>query len=94
MRSLVVSDKAIHSFKRDWDLESGQVRIYGKYAGGAPDAFTVGLNAHAIPIDPVWEQSIAGIRFFVERTDAWILENALLQIDCDEDGITLHKSAQ
>ncbi|MGG3505273.1 hypothetical protein ABES58_07300 [Paenibacillus lautus] len=94
MKSLVVSDRAIYSFKHDWGLEEGQhVRIYAKYAGGGSDAFTVGLNANATPIDPVWVQSIEGIHFFIEHTDAWILEKQLLQIGCDEEGITLDKIA-
>lgn len=92
--SLIVSDKAIYSFKHDWDLEEGQhVRIYAKYAGGDSDPFTVGLNANATPIDPAWVQSIEGIRFFIEHTDAWILEKQLLQIGYDEEGITLNKRA-
>lgn len=34
MKSLVVSERAIYSFKHDWGLEEGQhVRIYAKYAG-------------------------------------------------------------
>ncbi|MGV2686607.1 hypothetical protein GNF82_20210, partial [Clostridium perfringens] len=53
MKSLVVSDRAIYSFKHDWGLEEGQhVRIYAKYAGGGSDAFPVGLTANATPIDP------------------------------------------
>lgn len=40
--SFVVSEKAIHSFKNDWDLEEGQyIRIYAKYAGGGSEAFSM-----------------------------------------------------
>lgn len=53
MISFAVSEKALDSFKNEWGLEEGQyVRIYAKYAGGGSDAFTVGINASATPIDP------------------------------------------
>ncbi|MGG4141798.1 hypothetical protein ABEW34_01595 [Paenibacillus algorifonticola] len=88
MISFVVSDKAIDSFKNEWELEEGQyVRIYAKYIGGGSDAFTIGINASATPVDPALVQSIEGFHFFVEKTDAWILQDELLQIACNENGI-------
>lgn len=88
MISFAVSEKALDSFKNEWGLEEGQyVRIYAKYAYGGSDAFTVGINASATPIDPAWVQSIGGFHFFVEKTDVWILQDELLQIDCNENGI-------
>ncbi|WP_433753874.1 HesB/YadR/YfhF family protein [Paenibacillus amylolyticus] len=88
MISFVVSVQAIDSFKNEWELEEGQyVRFYAKYVGGGSDAFTIGINASATPVDPALVQSIGGFHFFVEKTDAWILEDELLQIDCNEHGI-------
>ncbi|MCP1427024.1 uncharacterized protein YneR [Paenibacillus xylanexedens] len=88
MISFVISDQAIDSFKNEWELEEDQyVRIYAKYVGGGSDAFTIGINASATPVDPALVQSIGGFHFFVEKTDAWILEDELLHIDCNEDGI-------
>ncbi|SDC58882.1 Uncharacterized protein YneR [Paenibacillus sp. CF095] len=88
MISFVVSDQAIDSFKNEWELEEDQyVRIYAKYVGGGSDAFTIGINASATPVDPALVQSIGGFHFFVEKTDAWILQDELLQIDCNENGI-------
>jgi len=86
--SFVVSDQAIDSFKNEWELEKGQyVRIYAKYVGGGSDAFTIGINASATPVDPALVQSIGGFHFFVEKTDVWILQDQLLRIDCNENGI-------
>ncbi|MEC0128366.1 HesB/YadR/YfhF family protein [Paenibacillus pabuli] len=88
MISFVVSEQAIDSFQNEWELEEDQyVRIYAKYVGGGSDAFSIGINASATPVDPALVQSIGGFHFFVEKTDAWILEGELLQIDCNEDGI-------
>ncbi|AJS58562.1 HesB/YadR/YfhF family protein [Paenibacillus sp. IHBB 10380] len=88
----VVSEKAIYSFKNDWDLKEGQyVRIYAKYVGGGSEAFSIGINVSATPIDPTLVKSIGGFNFFIEKTDAWILQDELLQIDCNEDGIFSNK---
>ncbi|MGC5772578.1 hypothetical protein [Paenibacillus pabuli] len=88
MISFEVSEKAIDSFKNEWGLEEAQyVRIYAKYVGEGSDAFTIGINASATPIDPALVQFIGGFHFFVEKTDAWILQDGLLQIDCNENGI-------
>ncbi|MEO2213007.1 Fe-S cluster assembly protein HesB [Paenibacillus amylolyticus] len=88
MISFVVSEQAIDSFKNEWELEENQyVRIYAKYVGGGSDAFTIGINASATPVDPALVQSIGGFHFFVEKTDAWILQDELLQIDSNENGI-------
>ena len=71
MISFVISDQAIDSFKNEWELEEDQyVRIYAKYVGGGSDAFTIGINASATPVDPALVQFIGGFHFFVEKTDA------------------------
>lgn len=68
MISFVVSEQAIDSFKNEWELEEDQyVRIYAKYIGGGSDAFTIGINASATPVDPALVQSIGGFHFFVEK---------------------------
>lgn len=90
MISFEVTEQAIASFKDEWGLEEAQyVRIYAKYAGGGSDAFAIGLNASATPIDPAWVQAIGGFHFFVEKTDAWIIQDNHFQIGCDENGIIL-----
>ncbi|MFK4341743.1 MULTISPECIES: hypothetical protein [unclassified Paenibacillus] len=90
--SFVVSEKAIHSFKNDWDLEEGQyIRIYAKYAGGGSEAFSIGINSSATPIDPALVKSIGGFYFFIEKTDSWILKDEFLKIDSNEEGIFLNK---
>lgn len=68
MISFAVSEKALDSFKNEWGLEEDQyVRIYAKYAGGGSNAFTVGINASATPIDPAWVQSIGGFHFLLKK---------------------------
>ncbi|MEK3793340.1 hypothetical protein MKX42_16540 [Paenibacillus sp. FSL R7-0204] len=92
MISFEVSKQAIDSFKDEWGLAEAQhVRIYAKYAGGGSDAFTIGINASATPIDPAVVQSIGGFHFFVEKSDAWILQDEHFKIGCNENGIFLNK---
>ncbi|WP_152396955.1 HesB/YadR/YfhF family protein [Paenibacillus guangzhouensis] len=89
--AILISEEAIHTFHTEWGLEEGQyVRIYAKYVGGGGDAFSIGINVSADPIDPVLVEPIGGYHFFVEESDAWILKDTLLKIDRNEDGIVLN----
>lgn len=82
-----VSDEAIRSFQQEWGLKDGQyVRIYAKYSGGGSDAFSVGINASAEPIDPAIIQTIGSYRFFVEKSDEWIVRDTELKIDSGVEG--------
>ena len=86
--TFLISDEAIHTFKNEWGLKDGQyVRIYAKYVGGGNEAFSVGINVSADPMDPALVKSIGGYHFFVEESDAWILKDTLFKIDSNEDGI-------
>lgn len=86
--TFIVFEKAINTFRDEWDLEQGDyVRIYAKYSGGGNDAFCLGLNAHAEPIDPAVIKSIGGYYFFVEKSDEWILQNRILKVDSNKEGI-------
>ncbi|MCM3127169.1 MULTISPECIES: hypothetical protein [unclassified Paenibacillus] len=86
--TFIVSDKAIKTFKDEWALEQGDsIRIYAKYTGGGNDAFSLGLNAHAEPIDPAITKLIGGYYFFVEKSDEWILQDKILKVDSNKEGI-------
>ncbi len=83
-----VTDEAIRNFQHEWGLKEGQyVRIYAKYSGGGSDAFSVGLNVSVEPIDPAIVKTIGGYRFFVEKSDEWIIRDARLSIDSGQEGI-------
>ncbi|WP_051217433.1 HesB/YadR/YfhF family protein [Paenibacillus assamensis] len=88
MMDIIVSESAVRSFHNEWSLEDGQyVRIYAKYSGGSDDAFAIGINSSAEPIDPTFVKSIGGYLFFIEHSDAWIFKNKVLKIDSNEEGI-------
>ncbi|MHA7963936.1 hypothetical protein ACX93W_07315 [Paenibacillus sp. CAU 1782] len=83
-----VSDEAIRSFQQEWGLKDGQyVRIYAKYSGGGADAFSVGINVSAEPIDPAVIKTIGSYHFFVEKSDEWIIRDNRLNIECGAEGI-------
>lgn len=83
-----ISDEAIRNFQQEWDLKEGQyVRIYAKYSGGGGDAFSVGINVSAEPIDPAMIKTIGGYHFFVEKSDEWIIRDVRLNIDSGQEGI-------
>ncbi|TVX93441.1 HesB/YadR/YfhF family protein [Paenibacillus agilis] len=85
---IIVSENAIRSFQQEWGLADGQyVRVYAKYVGASDDAFSIGINASADPIDPALVKSIGGYQFFIEHSDAWKFKNRVLNIDSNEDGI-------
>ncbi|RED75073.1 uncharacterized protein YneR [Cohnella phaseoli] len=86
--SFLVTGEAIRTFKEEWGLQNGQyVRIYAKYAGGGNNPFSVGINASAEPVDPAIIVPLGGYRFFVEKSDEWIVNDIKLDIDSGEDGI-------
>ena len=85
---LDISDEAIQTFRQEWGVKEGQfVRIYVKYAGGGSDAFSVGINVSADPIDPVIVESFGGIHFFIEKSDDWLMSEYKLAIDSKENEI-------
>ena len=89
--AILISENAIHTFHTEWGLKEGQyVRIYAKYAGAGKEAFSIGINVSADPIDPALVESIGGYHFFVEESDAWILKGTQLKIDSNDDGIVLN----
>ena len=86
--AILISETAIRTFNTEWGLKEGQyVRIYAKYAGAGNEAFAIGINVSADPIDPVLVEPIGGYHFFVEESDEWILKETLFKIDSNEDGI-------
>lgn len=83
-----ITDEAIQTFREEWGVQEGQyVRIYLKYAGGGNDAFSVGLNVSAEPIDPSIVKSFGGIHFFIEKSDDWIMREYKLKIDSKHNEI-------
>lgn len=85
---LIISNEALHTFKNEWGIKEGQyVRIYAKYVGGGPDAYSVGINVSAEPIDPAFVKLVGSFLFFVEKSDEWIIKDTVLKIDSNEDGI-------
>lgn len=85
--SFIVSEAAISSFEEEWGLKKEQyVRVYAKYASGGADAFSIGINVGMTPIDPEVVELIGGFKFYVEKSDAWILQNKLIKIDSNEEG--------
>ncbi|WP_314590910.1 hypothetical protein [Paenibacillus terrigena] len=89
--TFLISEQAIRTFNHEWGLKDGQyVRIYAKYVGGGNEAFSIGINVSADPMDPVLVEAIGGYQFFVEKSDEWILKDTRLKIDSNEDGIVLN----
>jgi len=89
--AIVISEEAIRTFHTEWGLQEEQyVRIYAKYAGAGNDAFAIGINVSADPIDPALVERIGGYQFFVEKSDAWILKDTQLMIDTNEEGIVIN----
>ncbi|MCR8842389.1 hypothetical protein NQ117_01695 [Paenibacillus sp. SC116] len=89
---IVISENAIRSFQHEWALVEGQyVRIYAKYVGASDDAFAIGINASADPIDPALVKTIGGYQFFIENSDAWMFKHKILKIDSnEEEGVFFH----
>jgi len=88
LMSFVITDEALHTFEHEWEIKEGQyVRIYAKYVGGGQEAYAVGINVSAEPIDPALVKSVGGFLFFVEKSDEWIIKDITLKIDSNADGI-------
>lgn len=83
---LAVTEKAIEWFKKELVVDNGMgVRFYGKVYGKTQvhEGFSVGM-AVDVPSQPVVEETIDGLLFFIDETDEWFFKGYDLVVDYDE----------
>lgn len=81
-----VSSKAIAWFKEEIQLSEGQgIRFFGKVYGKTQvhDGFSVGMSVDT-PDQPVVEETIDGLLFFIDEADEWFFNGYDLEVDFDE----------
>ncbi|MHC5247744.1 HesB/YadR/YfhF family protein [Enterococcus sp. LJL90] len=83
---ITVTDQALAWFKKELTFPAGSgVHFYGKVYGATNvhEGFSVGMSVDQ-PVAPIYSETIDGILFFVEETDAWFFADYDLLVDYDE----------
>ncbi|WP_338450956.1 HesB/YadR/YfhF family protein [Niallia oryzisoli] len=84
---IVISEKALHWFKEEVGLESGnKVRFFTKIYGTSPVqegyslAFTIDNDPGNVAVETVSD----GITFFIEESDLWFFDGHDLYVEYNE----------
>ena len=84
---LTITPKAQEWFKREIELGDNQgIKFYGKVYGKTQvhDGFSVGMSVD-IPENPLIEEDVNGMTFFVEEADEWFFKGYDLVVDYDTE---------
>lgn len=84
---LTITPEAQEWFKKELELAEGQgIKFYGKVYGKTQvhDGFSVGMSVD-IPENPLIEEDVNGMIFFVEEADEWFFKGYNLVIDYDQE---------
>lgn len=80
-----ISTDAADWYIRELELNDGDfLRFYGKVYG-PHNGFSVGINKQQ-PDDVLFQETINGITFYVEKFDEWFFNDQELQVTMREDG--------
>lgn len=84
---LTITPEAQEWFKRELELAEGQgIMFYGKVYGKTQvhDGFSVGMAVDS-PENPLIEENVNGMMFFVEESDEWFFKGYNLVVDYDRE---------
>lgn len=84
---LTVTAKALEWFKQEFSLKKGTgIKFYGKVYGSTQvhDNFSIGLSVDE-PLNPLIQEEIEGLLFFIEKDDDWFFEDYNLIVDYNEN---------
>lgn len=83
--NIVLTDEALHWFKNEMEVESGDtIRFYARYGGSSPfhEGFSLGMTREE-PINIGVKTIIDDVTYYIDEKDLWFFNDHTLFVDVD-----------
>ena len=66
--------------------EGGGVHFFGRVYGetNAHEGFSTGMSRHDQPVQPLVDQGVDGVHYYIEESENWFFEGLDVQVDYDK----------